>query len=85
MQPRMLVTFDTELRPLPVSVRVGQVSIMVKGLCHAISHSPCVRKTIAGRANKGLSCLAVAVMGEEVIFVSLAGSRRFLLHVQKPN
>merc|ERR1712233_48335 len=23
MQPRMLVTFDTELRPLPVSVRVG--------------------------------------------------------------
>ena len=26
MQPRMLVTFDTELRPLPVSVRVGQVS-----------------------------------------------------------
>ena len=24
MQPRMLVTFDTELRPLPVSVRVGQ-------------------------------------------------------------
>ena len=26
MQPRMLVTFDEELRPLPVSVRVGQVS-----------------------------------------------------------
>ena len=26
MQPRMLVTFDTDLRPLPVSVRVGQVS-----------------------------------------------------------
>ena len=25
MQPRMLVTFDTELRPLPVTVRVGQV------------------------------------------------------------
>lgn len=25
MQPRMLVTFDEELRPLPVSVRVGQV------------------------------------------------------------
>ncbi|XP_020612588.1 26S proteasome non-ATPase regulatory subunit 2-like [Orbicella faveolata] len=24
MQPRMLVTFDTDLRPLPVSVRVGQ-------------------------------------------------------------
>ena len=24
MQPRMLVTFDEELRPLPVSVRVGQ-------------------------------------------------------------
>ena len=24
MQPRMLVTFDDELRPLPVSVRVGQ-------------------------------------------------------------
>jgi 26S proteasome regulatory subunit N1 len=23
MQPRMLVTFDEELRPLPVSVRVG--------------------------------------------------------------
>uniref|UniRef100_A0A3Q3W0T5 26S proteasome non-ATPase regulatory subunit 2 n=1 Tax=Mola mola TaxID=94237 RepID=A0A3Q3W0T5_MOLML len=26
MQPRMLVTFDEELRPLPVSVRVGQVT-----------------------------------------------------------
>lgn len=25
MQPRMLVTFDEELRPLAVSVRVGQV------------------------------------------------------------
>ena len=25
MQPRMLVTFDEELRPLPVAVRVGQV------------------------------------------------------------
>ncbi len=24
MQPRMLVTFDTDLVPLPVSVRVGQ-------------------------------------------------------------
>ena len=24
MQPRMLVTFDEELNPLPVSVRVGQ-------------------------------------------------------------
>jgi ABC-type microcin C transport system duplicated ATPase subunit YejF len=24
MQPRMLVTFDTDLKPLPVSVRVGQ-------------------------------------------------------------
>jgi hypothetical protein len=28
MQPRMLVTFDEELRPLPVSVRVGQVRLM---------------------------------------------------------
>uniref|UniRef100_A0A671PZW9 26S proteasome non-ATPase regulatory subunit 2 n=1 Tax=Sinocyclocheilus anshuiensis TaxID=1608454 RepID=A0A671PZW9_9TELE len=27
MQPRMLVTFDEELRPLPVSVRVGQVCV----------------------------------------------------------
>ena len=26
LQPRMLVTFDEELKPLPVSVRVGQVS-----------------------------------------------------------
>ena len=25
MQPRMLVTFDENLQPLPVSVRVGQV------------------------------------------------------------
>ena len=24
LQPRMLITFDEELRPLPVSVRVGQ-------------------------------------------------------------
>lgn len=29
MQPRMLVTFDEELRPLPVSVRVGQVRLLV--------------------------------------------------------
>lgn len=28
MQPRMLVTFDEELRPLPVSVRVGQVTLI---------------------------------------------------------
>lgn len=28
MQPRMLVTFDEELRPLPVSVRVGQVMLV---------------------------------------------------------
>lgn len=28
MQPRMLVTFDEELRPLPVSVRVGQVCVV---------------------------------------------------------
>ena len=27
MQPRMLVTFDEDLRPLAVSVRVGQVSM----------------------------------------------------------
>ena len=26
MQPRMLVTLDQDLKPLPVSVRVGQVS-----------------------------------------------------------
>lgn len=31
MQPRMLVTFDEELRPLPVSVRVGQVKCWVDG------------------------------------------------------
>lgn len=29
MQPRMLVTFDEELRPLPVSVRVGQVTSLL--------------------------------------------------------
>uniref|UniRef100_A0A8C1X3G6 26S proteasome non-ATPase regulatory subunit 2 n=1 Tax=Cyprinus carpio TaxID=7962 RepID=A0A8C1X3G6_CYPCA len=29
MQPRMLVTFDEELRPLPVSVRVGQVCVCI--------------------------------------------------------
>ena len=33
MQPRMLVTFDEELRPLPVAVRVGQVSSV---LCYCI-------------------------------------------------
>ncbi len=27
MQPRMLVTFDEKLQPLPVTVRVGQVNI----------------------------------------------------------
>ncbi len=30
MQPRMLVTFDEELRPLSVSVRVGQVRCTMK-------------------------------------------------------
>ena len=30
MQPRMLVTLDEDLRPLPVSVRVGQVTIVFK-------------------------------------------------------
>ena len=29
MQPRMLVTFDEQLNPLQVSVRVGQVSISI--------------------------------------------------------
>lgn len=29
MQPRMLVTFDEELRPLPVAVRVGQVGVLL--------------------------------------------------------
>ena len=29
MQPRMLVTFDEDLQPLPVSVRVGQASGIV--------------------------------------------------------
>ena len=28
MQPRMLVTFDEQLRPLPTTVRVGQVSYL---------------------------------------------------------
>ena len=28
MQPRMLTTFDEELRPLPVPVRVGQVRLI---------------------------------------------------------
>lgn len=32
MQPRMLVTFDEELRPLPVSVRVGQVMLVSASL-----------------------------------------------------
>jgi hypothetical protein len=27
IQPRMLVTFDENLQPLPVTVRVGQVSV----------------------------------------------------------
>lgn len=35
MQPRMLVTFDTELRPLPVSVRVGQVRKTVIAILHS--------------------------------------------------
>lgn len=28
MQPRMFVAFDTDIRPLQVSVRVGQVRMM---------------------------------------------------------
>jgi hypothetical protein len=28
IQPRMLVTFDESLRPLPVPVRVGQVNLI---------------------------------------------------------
>lgn len=34
MQPRMLVTFDEELRPLPVSVRVGQVKPRIRKSKH---------------------------------------------------
>jgi 26S proteasome regulatory subunit N1 len=36
IQPRMLVTFDESLSPLSVSVRVGQVSYLVKwlGICN---------------------------------------------------
>ncbi len=30
IQPRMLVTFDESLRPLPVPVRVGQVKFIKK-------------------------------------------------------
>lgn len=30
IQPRMLVTFDESLRPLPVPVRVGQVNLFLK-------------------------------------------------------
>ena len=47
MQPRMLVTFDTELRPLPVSVRVGnavdvvgQVKANLKGVFCDMRTSP---------------------------------------------
>ena len=29
MQPRMLVTLDTDLKPLPVHVRLGQVSVVI--------------------------------------------------------
>ncbi len=30
IQPRMLVTFDENLQPLPVTVRVGQVSLLIQ-------------------------------------------------------
>lgn len=44
MQPRMLVTFDEELRPLPVSVRVGQVRNWVEegGLRYTIEDGQCM-------------------------------------------
>ena len=35
IQPRMLVTFDEELNPLPVTVRVGQVRINRHIFCAA--------------------------------------------------
>ena len=43
MQPRMLVTFDEELNPLPVSVRVGQAVDVVGAVslircCLALSY-----------------------------------------------
>ena len=43
MQPRMLVTFDEELNPLPVSVRVGQAvdvvgAVSVIRCCLALSY-----------------------------------------------
>ena len=33
IQPRMLVTFDEDLNPLPVTVRVGQVSMTDVCVC----------------------------------------------------
>lgn len=62
MQPRMLVTFDEELRPLPVSVRVGQVrgsqgwggavlvSLSVPGIDLTLSLSQAV--DVVGQAGK---------------------------------
>lgn len=57
MQPRMLVTFDEELRPLPVSVRVGQVRNWVEkgGLRYTIEDEQCMYNPFwyAGVDNEG--------------------------------
>ena len=42
MQPRMLVTFDEKLQPLPVTVRVGQVTnlswrLLMKFFCFILT------------------------------------------------
>lgn len=38
MYPRWLVTLDEDLEPLPVSVRVGQVSFIFNCSTHALYH-----------------------------------------------
>ncbi len=56
VQPRMLVTFDSELRPLPVSVRVGQAVDVV-----GQAGKP---KTITGFQVRGCLCaICVGIRG----------------------
>ncbi len=68
VQPRMLVTFDSELRPLPVSVRVGQAVDVV-----GQAGKP---KTITGFQ---VGVVRVRFVWEFVVFLKKRGRTNLLL------
>ena len=63
----MLVAFDTELRPMQVSVRVGQVSAI-------IFTYRCITDTCRGRIGKGCPKTRAAVLYQHIELETTAAS-----------